>query len=217
MIDIKKIAYNSRMKAIEENSDVIVTSTYAILFANQMACNLIADLNIYFKEDNIFKQGIKKDLKLLQSAALEFDNMMSRIYGSKEDYFVGTYQSFIKEVKPKVDILFYSILNSFRTDRTNNYSYRSSLARLKQSELVVDIACKVLEEQVCMLQKINSSIPKLEYLSIDKLSQLIKKLFVTIKKHLNSELTFNVETNPDIIKKSIYKTTNNVINDSKTK
>jgi len=186
-------ATTKRDKFLREHADVIVTSIYTMLFANQIACNLVEDLDGYFIADGIFKQRTKMDLKLIKSTAIQFKDGMFEVYGDKEDYFVTTFQKIIHDIKLNLDILFYSIQGEILKHKEVKCSV--SISRLEQARAVLCLSCQIRAKYMDDLRKLSPSIPSLEYLSMDKLLLMIDKLSNNVNKAVKGRIDLNENLN----------------------
>lgn len=211
--NMKQIKDKSNQELLlEEHSSTIVFYIYTMLFTNQIACNLIADLDIYFENEGLFKREIKKDIKLIKSTSLQFEDRMFTVYGNKEDYFVSSFQRLIHEVKPSLDVLFYSI-----EKEVIDAKHKVSIGRLEQAITLTALACKIRQERVDKLQAISTFFPTLDYLDMNQLLRMLDKLSMKTNRELNRTVDLNISedcklalkavvrklTNPELIRKAI--------------
>lgn len=190
-VQARKEAVDSVFK---EHRALMIASTYNILFSIKIAANAVYNLPECLEEDGLYKQGVKSKTKALINAVKSFERTTYSVYGDKAKFLEESLGRIVEEIGLDVEKIFWSIkqfLDKNRLDKT------SALSRVEQARALIALSVEIHKARIRKLLSINSDLPSMEYLRMDKPLKFIDDLSRDICRDIcrGKNINLNDDTN----------------------
>lgn len=98
---------------ISRHEELVVVSTYNILFTNDIACGQVIEAINVMKRTPLYKQKTKQLLNSTLKAQRDYESVLNSVIGDRCDFFANANESFCEEVMRHVEILYWCIKREF--------------------------------------------------------------------------------------------------------
>lgn len=141
-----------QVTTVEEacKGDIMLTSTYNIIFTNELACSEVNNLLSKVRKSPYYRQNIKKETKLLLNIYQDFERMMKRVAGPRIYFLSDASQTVEEECGPFVDMMRDSLRKRFE-DAGHPESELMGCA--ETARVMTQLACSNLDYRINEMEK----------------------------------------------------------------
>lgn len=171
---------------ISRHEELVVVSTYNILFTNDIACGQVIEAINVMKRTPFYKQKTKQLLNSVLKAQRDYESVLNSVIGDRCDFFANANESFCEEVMRHVEILYWCIKREF-----DRYAlpYPPQLARMEVARTLCHFSCEQFDKRLEDLADTDPMFKRfrLDYMRLTNLARLLDETFrsLGIKTHVN--------------------------------
>ena len=167
-------------EVINKHENIVVASTYNILFTNDIVCSLLIESLELLKKTDCFKCKTKQIAKQLDNERKRYEKVINQVIGSdKGEFFADANDKFIDNVSKDINTLLYSIKQEMDKNHLDNTQV---ISKLELCRTLCELSCIQHEMRMNDLIKTDSAFRlfDLSYLKLTNMSRLLEELFLTL-------------------------------------
>ena len=167
-------------EVINKHENIVVASTYNILFTNDIVCSLLIESLELLKKTDCFKFKTKQIAKQLDNERKRYEKVINQVIGSdKGEFFADANDKFIDNVSKDINTLLYSIKQEMDKNHLDNTQV---ISKLELCRTLCELSCIQHERRINDLRKVDSAFCRfdLSYLKLTNILRLLEELFLTL-------------------------------------
>ena len=167
-------------EVINKHENIVVASTYNILFTNDIVCSLLIESLELLKKTDFFKFKTKQISKQLDNERKRYEKVINQVIGSdKGEFFADANDKFIDNVSKDINTLLYSIKQEMDKNHLDN---TQAISKLELCRTLCELSCIQHEMRMNDLIKTDSAFRlfDLSYLKLTNMLRLLEELFLTL-------------------------------------
>ena len=167
-------------EVIKKHENIVVASTYNILFTNDIVCSLLIESLELLKKTDFFKFKTKQISKQLDNERKRYEKVINQVIGSdKGEFFADANDKFIDNVSKDINTLLYSIKQEMDKNHLDN---TQAISKLELCRTLCELSCIQHEMRMNDLIKTDSAFRlfDLSYLKLNNMLRLLEELFLTL-------------------------------------
>lgn len=167
-------------EVINKHENIVVASTYNILFTNDIVCSLLIESLELLKKTGCFKFKTKQIAKQLDNERKRYEKVINQVIGSdKGEFFADANDKFIDNIEKDINTLLFSIKQEMDKSNLDN---TQAISKLELCMTLCELSCIQHERRMNDLRKVDSAFRlfDLSYLKLTNMLRLLEELFLTL-------------------------------------
>lgn len=135
-------------EATEES--IVITSTYNILFTNELALATLVVALFHIKESKHYKQEVKKETKRLEKYRKDFEKRLSEIIGPRGNFYADANQTIEDECNEHLDNIRNGMMRAFEKA---GHAESELMSYIELARTITEMACVNLDYRINEMKK----------------------------------------------------------------